>query len=93
MHLSINRGPATNLRLFTDAAEGGKESNEERGLEGLMMSDGDVIEYSFTYGGEGRGGGGGDEGQGQGLQHRGVQPDGGRQVSAAEKEQSNRSQS
>ena len=51
VHFSINGGPTTNLRLFTDPiAAPSLPSNDVRALEGLVMTAGDQIDYSFTYG-------------------------------------------
>ena len=51
VHFSINTGPTTNLRLFTDPTSAPAfPSNDVRALEGLVMTEGDKIDYSFTYG-------------------------------------------
>ena len=56
VHLAINGGPESNRRLFTGG--GGEGGSGVRALDGLVMTEGDVVEYSFTYGvrgGEGEG--------------------------------------
>ena len=55
VHFSINSGPNANLRLFSEqpvssSSQSLLQSNEARGLDGIAMVAGDVIEYSFTYG-------------------------------------------
>ena len=67
VHLAINSGPTTNLRLFTDpSAAHALPSNDVRALEGLVMTAGDRIVYAFTYGVKGGGEGGEKDGGGGG---------------------------
>ena len=48
LHYAINAGPATNIRLFTDPTQ--PSTNDVRALDGLTMTTGDRIAYTFTYG-------------------------------------------